>query len=78
MAISASVTRVTGAGEVAAGLTDAVAMRPTYIGRDASHASDRGVARHSDCTAVNHYETEGKKKKEIEKLQIRYIYSDAT
>lgn len=40
MAISASKARVTGAGEVATGLTDAVAMRPTYIGRDASHTAN--------------------------------------
>lgn len=31
MAISAGKARVTGAGEVAAGLTDAVAVRATYV-----------------------------------------------
>lgn len=40
MAISASKARVAGAGEVAAGLTDALAMRPTYVGRDAPYSSD--------------------------------------
>lgn len=76
MAISAGKARVTGAGEVAVGLTDAVPMRPTYVGWDTSRAFNGGVAHHSDCADVNHYDTK-KRKKKPPRLQIRYIYADA-
>lgn len=54
VAVGSGEAGLTRAGEVAAGLADASAMRTTNIRTDLSHTPIRAVTRHGNRTAVNH------------------------